>query len=281
MGSVYPVIICGPVLDSLFVVGGIIGLGNLCISLIPLSFTENSSFTEAVENARECSRTTSLPIRLGFSPINPYQDVFDRHFYGDGFQEQFSTIMVPISGEFKGFTEELRTLGSHVDVIPYFLGNELMPPLCREFCLALIPMRITLSLSHPLAEKEALDVEDLNGQELITLADSVNSAYRGFHERIRQKAPDVRFRPVGFIDFSTLNEAVARRSLLLVGDHMRNSHPLLRFLPLRGPFLLPYGLYYSLTPSPNVQRFLDAFRGNGISGEVADAPIVSFGNDKK
>lgn len=62
---------------------------------------------------------------------------------------------------------------------------------------------------------------------------------------------------------------------------MRNSHPLLRFLPLRGSFLLPYGLYYSLTPSPNVQRFLDAFRGNGISGEVEDAPIVSFGNDKK
>lgn len=138
-------------------------------------------------------------------------------------------------------------------------------------------MRIALAPNHPLASKDSLRIEDLNDQEVITLADSVNSCYREFHERIRGKAPNVRFRPVSFIDFATLNEAVTRRSLLLVGDHLRESHPLLRFLPFEEELLIPYGLYYSLTPSRNVLSFLEAFRKNGISGEADDAPVISFG----
>ncbi len=232
---------------------------------------------EAVQNAKDRSVQKVEPLRFGFSPVNPYQDVFNKYYYSkEDFAGRFSNILVPISGEFKDFIDELRNIGSRVDLVPYFLGNKLVDPLCREFCLARIPLCIALADNHPLAHKDMISFDDLNGQELVTLAGSVNTYYKAFNKRLQKEAPHVRLRPVSFIDFATLNETVIGRHMLLVGEYLWNVHPLLRLIPLEGDLLMPYGLYYSPEPSPGVRQFLETFQKNGITGKVEDAPYFSF-----
>lgn len=239
---------------------------------------------EAVQNARDRSYQGSEPIRIGFSPVNPYQNVFDRYYYSpntDGIDDSFTPIITPISGEFSDFMEELKNLGAHVDVIPFFMGNKYMEPFCKSFSLARIPMCVAVPLNHPLAKKGTLSFDDLNGQELVTLADTVNSYYKEFHRTILEKAPHVRLRPVNFIDFSLLNETVIEQHLLLAGEYLRSAHPLLRFIRFEEDLLIPYGLYYSPTPSQGVINLIKAFADNGLSGNPEDSPIVSFRDSMK
>lgn len=231
---------------------------------------------EAIQNGRDRSPHKTEPIRIGFSPINPYHDVFSCYDIGEDFNKYLSNVVVPISGEFKNFIDEIRNLGSRVDVIPYFLGNNLLKPISEEFCLARIPMHIALPLNHSLADKDVLHYEDLNGQELVTLSDSVNIYYKEFNKVIMERAPHVRITPVSFIDFQTLNETVSGRRVLLVGEYLWNAHPLLKFIPLAEDLLLPYGLYYSPNPADSVLQLLQTFRENGVTGNVEDSRIVHF-----
>ncbi len=237
-------------------------------------------FAEAVQNTRDRASQMTTPIRFGFSPINPYQDKFG-YYYSEMFDYRFSAILVSISEEFKGFMEEMKNLGAHVDMVPFFLGNKMLASFCQEFCLARIPMRVAMNINHPLANKEIIRFDDMNGQELVTLADSINSYYGEFNEKIRQKAPHVRFRQISFIDYSILNETVYGHHLLLTGAHLEHSHPLLRFLPLEEELLLPYGVYFSLTPSDGVAALLESFRDKGINGKVEDSPYVDFSDTEE
>ena len=232
--------------------------------------------TDAIQRGRERSNQKSEPIRLGFSPINPYHHEIDQYYCREGDFSHFTTIMVPISGEFKDFMDEMRNLGTHVDVIPFSLGNRILEPMVQGFCLARIPMYIAVSFNHPLAARDIIRYEDLNAQILTTIADSVNTYYETFNAKILHSAPYVQLSPISFIDFETLNETAAGRNLLLAGGHLWNVHPHLRFIPLEEELLLPYGLCCAAEPSAIVSQFLQTFQANGISGLPEDAPVVYF-----
>lgn len=231
---------------------------------------------EAVQSAKDRSHQGREPVRIGFSAINPYKHITDISIFTDGSDSMVFPILVPISSKFNQFIDEVRNLGRNVDIIPYYLQNKLFDSFCQEFCLARIPMYIAVYHKHPLAEKEVIRFDDLNGQNVVTIASNFNSSYESFNERLRKEAPHVRLTSVSFIDFSLFNEIIAENNLLLVGGYIKDTHPLLRFIPLEEELLLPYGLLYSITPSPGVEIALQSFREAGISGKIEESPIFHY-----
>lgn len=229
-----------------------------------------------IQAVKDASNVKRHPLRIGISPINPFNAFQWSDYYGTVEFPDFTCYMVPISGKFQDFCAEVMNLGGDVDIIPYFLGSRYLDVVSSSFCLARLPMRIAVPYGHPLCHKDKLTYEDLNGHDLITINSDSNATYRGFNQKILEQAPDTNLRFCNFIDFDTLNYAVHDRKLILAGDYLKSVHPLLQLVPVDWDLLLPYGLLYSKKPSAAVSLLLESFRQCGISGNCADAPIVAF-----
>lgn len=233
-------------------------------------------YFDALKSAQQTQLQLRNPIRLGISLINPFHRGADSLYYTPDCFSRFSTYIYPISCEYKDFIDEVRNIGTRVDIIPYFFGNEGFSAYCQSFCLAKLPLRVAVPIMHPLANKARLTYQDLNDQEIVTLDDGSNSLYARFNEDIRKNAPRAQLRPVSFLDFGVLNHAVNYRQLVLVGNYLKDAHPLLKLIPVDWPHLLPYGLLYSKKPAPGVEALIQSYRDMGLSGEPEDAPIIDL-----
>ena len=233
-------------------------------------------YHQALQSAHQCAERCGIPIRVGFSQINPYQEVFSSAAYGVAPFSDFTLHMVPLSPEYKDFIDELRSLGTNADVIPYFCGHPGLDVLCNTFCLARLPVCVAVPHSHPLFTRERLTYGDLNDQDIISLSGDANIYYKQFNEDILSHAPKARLHPANYFDFSVLNYAASYNRLVIVGNYLKNVHPLLKLIPVEWDHYIPYGLHYSKHPSDAVKAFLQAFRDSGISGDPQTAPIVEF-----
>ena len=232
-------------------------------------------YHNAIRSAKEAQRHSVNPIRFGFSQINPHYDFTSLRIYCPAFQE-FTPLIVPISSEYKDFTDELRNLGTNVDCIPYFLGHDRLDLVCSTFCLAKLPLCIAVPIGHPLYQRESLDYEDLCGCNMLSINSNANRYYMDFNQDILSKVPDIHIQFSNYFDFNILNYAVSSNQLVLVGAYLSHAHPLLKLIPVKWDHYLPYGLHYSRTPSSAVLELLQAFRDTGISGNVDDAPIIDY-----
>lgn len=234
------------------------------------------NYHAGVQNAKNLQSRNAKPIHIGFSPINPYKDFEGKFFYDLESFSPFTFFMEPISGEYKEFMDEMRNLGSHLDLIPYFCGQLSLETMCDTFCLARVNLRVAVPTTHPLAAKESLTYDDLNGYSMVTISSEANRYYKVFNEDIQARAPGVKLLPTQFYDFLTLNYAATNQQLILVGDYLKNVHPQLKLCKVNWDHYLPYGLYYSKTSSRIITELLEAFRDSGITGESEDAVIVDF-----
>ena len=232
-------------------------------------------YYEALQQAKDINKKQQSIIRIGISQINPYRS-FSHCFPCDHRNFSFVARVVPISAEYKDFTEQLRTLGADVDIIPYFLGHPGLDAVCRTFCLARLPLRVYVPQSHPLSSKDRLTYDDLNHQNIITINGDANIYYHHFNEEIRRNAPDAHLRETNYYDFTTINYAVHNMELLLAGDYLGDIHPQIRPLTVDWDLTLPYGLHYAKNPTPNVQAVIQSFIDSGINGTPEHAPLVNL-----
>lgn len=234
------------------------------------------NYHAGIQKAKNIQSGKAKPIRFGFSPLNPYKDFRGKFLYDETHFSSFTFFMEHISGEYKDFIEEMRNLGSNVDVIPYFCGQLCMDTSCDCFCLARIPLCVAVPIGHPLSGKDTLTYEDLNDQVLLTISNDGNQYYKVFNEDILERAPRVELHPTQYYDTMTLNYAANAGLLVLAGSYLQDVHPMLKLCRVEWDLLLPYGLYYSKNPGGNVLDLLDALQNCGITGKAEDAPVVDL-----
>lgn len=234
-------------------------------------------YAAAIEEAKETEKRFNNPIRFGFSPINPLlDDQASRYYYTPDCLNRFTAHMVPISAEYRDFIAEMGKLGDHVDIIPYFCDDHSTYPYCESFCIARLPMRFLVPVDNPLASKQQLCYDDLNGQEIFTINSETNTYYKAANEDIMKMAPKAKLISNNYIDFAMLNYAATYSKLVLVGDYLKHIHPLLVMHSMKWEHLLPYGLFYSKYPSDSVKSYIQSYRDFGFSGKPEDAPVVEY-----
>lgn len=232
-------------------------------------------YYDALQHARQIDKKQRHIIRIGISQINPYRS-FSHCFNYDHSFFPFMIRVVPISAEYKEFTEQLRTIGADVDVIPYFCGHDGLDSVCRMHCLARLPLRVAVPEGHPLAKKDRLTYDDLNDHDIITINGEANRFYKQINEDILRHAPRAKLREANYYDFMTINYAVHDMQLIIIGDYLGDVHPQMHTLPVDWSLTLPYGIHYAKNPSPSVQAFIQAFIDSGIDGTPENAPIVEL-----
>lgn len=86
----------------------------------------------------------------------------------------------------------------------------------------------------------------------------VNDAIR---EDLQQNHPQIRIEDTPqFYDISVFNRCAETQNILLTLECWREVHPALVTIPVKWDYSIPYGLLYSLSPSEEVLRFLDAVK---------------------
>lgn len=231
-------------------------------------------YHEGISNCRQNDNASRKPLRIGFTATSPYQKLMDICFFDKEHFGKFLTTIQPIREEYKYFFDELQNLGSHVDVIPYFLGEKSLESTCNSFCLTRIPLKIAVSADHPFYTRDKLSYDDLNGCNLITLSSDTNKYYRQFNQTILANAPQTNLVYVRHYDFTQLNYAAAYNTLMLVGSYLNGVHPMLKLLDVDWDLTLPYGFYYSKNPSNVVSEWVHAFQSCGFSGREDDLEIL-------
>lgn len=232
-------------------------------------------YYDALQKAQNVNEKQQHVVRIGISQINPFRSFSDVFNCSPKFFS-FIARVVPISAEYKEFTEHLRTLGADVDIIPYFCGHEGLSAVCQTHCLARLPLRVQVPEQHPLAGKKMLTYDDLNGQDIVTISSDANRFYREINADVMRHAPGAKLHPCNYYDFLTINYAVHSNRLMLVGDYLGQAHPQMHPHPVNWDLTLPYGIHYAKNPSETVSAVIQAFIDSGIDGTPENAPIVEL-----
>lgn len=167
-------------------------------------------------------------------------------------------------------------LGEEVDIIPYFLGNVQYEKNCNAFCLSRMPLCVAVPVMHSLNSKGKLSLADLDGETVVTLADEVNVHYVKINEKLCPKAPNATIHDVTMFDYTTFNFALQKNATMLVCAFLKDVFPMMQLHELQEKTMLPYGIYYAQTPSPEAMAMLERFRKTGVSGEEKDAQWMAF-----
>ena len=218
-------------------------------------------FQETLLRTREIAQANQYVIRVGTSMLNPCKVLLDLWNEISDSYPQFRIKIVPFEDDADTLPITYRTIGKHFDFIvgPYDTVNwenyfNVLKLGNYRFCFA-------VSRKHRLAEKKELSVMDLYGEQLImvkrgnsALIDGIRDNFMRFHPEIQiQDAPR-------YYDIDVFNRCEQNQVVLLTLDAWEYIHPSLVTIPIKGDYIIPYGLLYSLAPSADVKQFLEIIK---------------------
>ena len=214
---------------------------------------------DSVTRAKNAMQADSNVIRIGSSPMTPAQLLMGLWAEINERCPDIKFQIVPFENTPENAREILGNFGNHIDVIGGIFDETMLDLRnCAGLELSREPFCCAVSIHHHLAAKDKLQLSDLYGERLMLM-------HRGWSHYVDQLRDDLwQFHPqIQIVDFDFYNVDVFNRcentnDVLLAIPGWANVHPLLKVIPVEWAHSIPYGILHSPTPTPTVQRFLDA-----------------------
>lgn len=214
---------------------------------------------DSVTRAKNAMQADSNVIRIGSSPMTPAQLLMGLWAKINERHPDIKFQIVPFENTPENAREILGNLGNHIDVIGGIFDETMLDlRSCAGLELSREPFCCAVSIHHRLAVKDKLQLSDLYGERLMLM-------HRGWSHYVDQLRDDLwQFHPqIQIVDFDFYNVDIFNRcentnDILLAISGWANVHPLLKVIPVEWAHSIPYGILHSPTPTPTVQRFLDA-----------------------
>lgn len=219
---------------------------------------------DSVTRAKNAMQEDMNVIRVGSSPMPPAQLLME---LWSGIQQRYPDMkfqIVPFENTPENAREILANLGQNIDVVGGIF-DETMLHLhgCAGLELVRGPFCCAVSIHHRLAAKDKLQLTDLYGENLLLMRRGWSHYVDQLRDDLWQHHPQIHIVDFDFYNMDVLNRCENSNDLLLAIPGWANVHPLLKLLPVDWNYSIPYGILHSLTPSPTVQRFLDAAKEVG------------------
>ena len=216
---------------------------------------------ESIVRAKNAMQNEDTVIRIGSSPMTPAQLLvqlwpeFQEYCPGMKFE------IVPFENTPENAREILANLGKNIDIIGGIFDQTMLELRnCDGLELSREPFCCAVSIHHPLALKEKLQIHDLYGQNLMLM-------HRGWSCYVDQLRDDLwkNHSEIHIIDFDFYNTNIFNRcentnDVLLAIPGWANVHPLLKVIPVEWEYSIPYGLLHSHHPTEPVKKFLSAVK---------------------
>lgn len=216
---------------------------------------------ESIIRAKNAMNEDTNVIRIGVSPMTPAQILVELWPKIHAFCPDLKFQMIPFENTPENAREILLNLGKNIDVVAgLFDENMFGLPQCKGFEISRDPICCAVSLQHRLADKSKLTIQDLYGENLMLI-------HRGWSSYVDRLRDDIwaNHSQINIIDFDFFNTEVFNRcensnDILMAVKQWANVHPLLKIIPVKWDYLIPYGILHASVPSETVKRFLEAVK---------------------
>ncbi len=219
---------------------------------------------DSVTRAKNAMQEDMNVIRVGSSPMTPAQLLME---LWPGIQQRYPDMkfqIVPFENTPENAREILANLGQNIDVVGGIFDETMLHLRgCAGLELVRGPFYCAVSIHHRLAAKDKLQLTDLYGENLLLMRRGWSHYVDQLRDDLWQHHPQIHIVDFDFYNMDVLNRCENSNDLLPAIPGWANVHPLLKLLPVDWNYSIPYGILHSLTPSPTVQRFLDAAKEVG------------------
>ena len=213
---------------------------------------------EAIRQARQIGGAVSQIIRIGTSMMRPCNSLVElwEDINTDGQEYQFS--IVPFNDDTDSLSAMLDSLGDKIDCFVTPCGS-----MALTMNYSFLPLRscrcaVAMSKKHPLAKKEVLTWEDLDGESLLLIKRGESYVVDEIRDDILREHPGISVVDFDrYYDISTFNLCEQQGYLMETIDIWAGLHPSLVTIPVDWKYEMPYGILYAKKPSDTVKAFVD------------------------
>ncbi len=214
---------------------------------------------ESIVRAKNAMQEDVNVIRIGSSPMTPAQLLtqlwpkFQEHCPNMKFQ------IIPFENTPENAREILANLGKHIDVVGGIFDQTMLEVRnCEGLELSREPFCCAVSIHHPLAVKDKLQIKDLYGQNLMLMHRGWSHYVDQLRDDLWKNHSEINIIDFDFYDMNIFNRCENSNDILLAIPGWANVHPLLKVIPVEWEYSIPYGLLHSPNPSEPVRKFLEA-----------------------
>lgn len=202
---------------------------------------------DACLRARAAAQQKTL-VRIGTSLMHPCQPLLRRWEEAGG--DRFEFQLVPYPDDVDNMSVFLADLGRRIDCFVTPCGSRRLAERFHFLPLSTCRCLIAMGKDHPLAAKERLTWEDLEGQSLLLIKKSGSDVIDRLRGTIRREHPAVRILDYdGYFSFAAFNLCQQKGCLMEMPEIWAGLHPGLTARPMDWDAALPYGLLYADGPA--------------------------------
>lgn len=155
--------------------------------------------------------------------------------------------------------EILKNLGRDIDIVPGVFDKSLLKERqCTALELSRSPVCCTVSINHRLANRASIDIEDLFGETLMIIQKGWISHIDELRDDISQNYPQIKIVDFNFYNLAVFNQCENSNNIILSIEQWSSVHPLLKVIPIKWKYQIPFGILYSPNPSRKVRSFINA-----------------------
>lgn len=224
---------------------------------------------DSIARAKDVMADAGNIIRIGTSPITPSEFLVE---LWPQLHKKYADVkfkLIPFENTPENAREILKNLGQHIDIVSGLLDERTAQ---RRKCSALefsrIPFCCAVSIHHELASKTKLKVEDLYGENLMLIRRNWNQYADVLRDDLTQHHKKINIVDFDFYSTNVFNQCENSDNILLAVKSWSNVHPLLKILPVEWEHTVPFGIFYSPSPTQTVKKFLSAVQAIWNSNPV-------------
>lgn len=215
---------------------------------------------EVLKQAKELKKHRVEDIVIGTSPLRHFTPYIQAIKTLKSQYQDFNMNIVSFSDQREHFENLLDHLGDDIDCFFGIYSSSHFKQRAHILHIRNYPLCISASINHPLAIKESLNLDDLNGYKVMIVERGDTDYIDELRNEIENEYPDIEIINVPAYDIDTFNLCDQMNGLMLSVDLWKNIHPLLVNIPLNTKYYVPYGLMYPLYPSQKIVNFIEGFQ---------------------
>ena len=210
----------------------------------------------AAEKAREIYEGENRKsIRIGTSVMTPAKFILD---VWSQIQSRMPTLkieLIPFENNPVNSVEILRNLGQHIDVIAGLYDENFLK---ERRCLAahMYDKKIILAVpvSHALSAESLITPDKLKSRKVLFIRRGWNKYIDDLRDKLEAKG--VKTEDFEMFNISAYNRAVTENMPIITVEGWEDVHPLLKLIPADWEDSVPFGVFYSPTPTKLVKKFV-------------------------
>lgn len=195
-------------------------------------------------------------IRVGTSVMTPANFILDVWSEIQSRMPALKIELVPFDNNPVNSVEILRNLGQHIDVVAGLYDDRFLK---ERRCLAahLYDKKIILAVpvAHALSAETIIASDKLKNSKVLFIRRGWNRYIDDLRDQVEAKG--VKTEDFEMFNLAAYNRAVAENTPIITVEGWEDVHPLLRPIPADWDDTIPFGVFYSPTPTKLVKKFID------------------------